>query len=67
MNYTPIDRNISQKYAQAFMAIFPKAITFADIGKINIAQKFFLNSIKQTLFFLQLPQFNQETKKSNGC
>lgn len=62
MNYTPIDRNISQKYAKAFMAIFPKAITFADIGKINIAQIFFKKH-KETLLFLQLPRFNQETKK----
>jgi F-type H+-transporting ATPase subunit delta len=63
VNYTLIDRNISQKYAKAFMAIFPKAITFADIGKINTAHKFLQNH-KQTLLFLQLPRFNQETKKS---
>ena len=63
MNYTPVDRNVSQKYAQAFMAVFPKSCTFADMGKINIAQKF-LQTRKQTLLFLQLPQFDQERKKS---
>lgn len=63
MNYTPVDRNISQKYAKAFMAVFPKSCTFADMGKINIAQKF-LQTRKQTLLFLQLPQFDQERKKS---
>ena len=63
MNYTPIDRNLSQKYAKAFMAIFPKAITLADVGKINTAQKF-LQAHKQALLFLQLPQFDQERKKA---
>ncbi len=63
MNYTPIDRNISKKYAAAFMTVFPKACSFADIGKIFIAQKF-LQKHKQTLLFLQLPQFDQKRKKS---
>lgn len=63
MNYTPIDRNISQKYAKAFMGIFPKAITLADVGKISSAQKF-LQKHKESLLFLQLPGFNLETKKS---
>ena len=63
MIYTPIDRNISQKYAKAFMAIFPKAITFTDIGKIKTAQQF-LQKHKQALLFLQLPRFNLATKKS---
>ncbi len=40
MNYTPVDKNIAQKYAQAFMNIFPKACTLADIGKMAVAQKF---------------------------
>jgi F-type H+-transporting ATPase subunit delta len=63
VNYTPIDRNISQKYAKAFMTIFPKAITLADTGKMKIAQQF-LQTHKQILLFLQLPQFNQEKKQS---
>ena len=63
MNYTPIDRNLSQKYAKAFMAIFPKAITLSDMGKIKTAQQF-LQAHKQALLFLQLPQFSQERKKS---
>lgn len=63
MNYTPINRNISQKYAKAFMATFPKTITLPLIGKMNIAQKF-LQTHKQVLLFLQLPQLNQERKKS---
>lgn len=63
MNYTLIDRNISQKYAKAFMAIFPKAITLADVTRLDTAQKFLLNH-KETLLFLQLPRFNQETKHS---
>lgn len=63
MNYTPIDRNVAKKYAKAFMAVFPKACTFADIGKITKAQQF-LRKHKQTLLFLQLPQFDQKRKKS---
>ena len=63
MNYTPIDRNISQKYAKAFMAIFPKAITLSDIRNIKTTQEF-LQKQKQTLLFLQLPRFNQATKQS---
>jgi len=60
--YIP-NRNISQKYAKAFMAIFPKAVTFTDIGKIRTAQQF-LQQHKQALLFLQLPRFNLATKKS---
>ena len=63
MNYTPIDKNVAKKYAKAFMAVFPKACTFADIGKITKAQQF-LRKHKQTLLFLQLPQFDQKRKKS---
>lgn len=63
MNYTPIDKNVAQKYAKAFMAVFPKSFTLADIGKIETAQKF-LQTHKQILLFLQLPQFDQERKKS---
>ena len=63
MNYTPIDKNIARKYAKAFMAVFPKSFTFTDVGKIEIAQKF-LQTHKQILLFLQLPQFDQERKKS---
>jgi F-type H+-transporting ATPase subunit delta len=63
VNYTPIDRNIAKKYAKAFMAVFPRACTLADMGKISIAQKF-LQTHKQTLLFLQLPQFDQDRKKS---
>jgi ATP synthase F1 delta subunit len=63
MIYTPIDRNISLKYAKAFMAIFPKAVTFTDIGKIKTAYQF-LQKHKQALLFLQLPRFNYATKKA---
>ena len=63
MNNTPISRTTANKYAKAFMAVFPKKLTLADVGKITIAQKF-LQSHKQILLFLQLPQFDQERKKS---
>jgi ATP synthase F1 delta subunit len=63
VNHTPVDREISQKYAKAFMAVFPKSCTLMDIGKITIAKNF-LQTHKQTLLFLQLPQFDQERKKS---
>ena len=63
MNHTPISKNTAKKYAKAFMAVFPKSITFSDVKKIEIAQKF-LQTHKQILLFLQLPQFNQERKKS---
>lgn len=63
MNYTPINKNIAKKYAKAFMAVFPKSFTFADVKKIDSAQKF-LQIHKQVMLFLQLPQFDQERKKS---
>ena len=63
MNNTPVDKTIANKYAKAFMAVFPKSLTFADIGKIKIAQKF-LQTQKQILLFLQLPQFDHDRKKS---
>jgi F-type H+-transporting ATPase subunit delta len=63
VNYTPIDKNIAQKYAQAFINVFPKSCTLADIAKLAMVQKF-LQTHKQTLLFLQLPQFDQERKKS---
>lgn len=63
MNGTPIDKNIAKKYAQAFLNVFPKAFGFGDLKKIDAAQ-FFLQTHKRTLFFLQLPQFDQERKKS---
>ena len=53
----------AKKYAQAFMNIFPKACSLNDIKRIEIAQKF-LQTHKRTLFFLQLPQFDRERKKS---
>ena len=63
MNYTPVDRNLSHKYAKAFMAVFPQSCTFDDIKKLTVAHNF-LQKHKQTLLFLQLPQFDQERKKS---
>lgn len=63
MNNTPVNKNIAYKYAKAFMAVFPKSLTFTDIGKIEIAQNF-LQTQNQILLFLQLPQFDQEKKES---
>jgi ATP synthase F1 delta subunit len=63
VNETTIDTNVSKKYAQAFMHIYPKACTFNDLKKITVAQTF-LQTHKKTLFFLQLPQFDQERRKS---
>jgi F-type H+-transporting ATPase subunit delta len=63
MNYVPVDKNIAKKYAKAFMAVFPKSFTLNDIGKIE-ATYFFLQKNKRTLFFLQLPQFDEQRKES---
>lgn len=63
MNNKPVSKHTANKYAKAFMAVFPKSLTFADIKKIEIAQKF-LQTHKQILLFLQLPQFDYERKKS---
>lgn len=63
MNGAPVDKNAAKKYAQAFMNVFPKAFGFNDVKKIEAAQ-FFLQTHKRTLFFLQLPQFDQERKNS---
>ncbi|HLJ31947.1 MAG TPA: ATP synthase F1 subunit delta [Candidatus Babeliales bacterium] len=63
MNNNHIDKNIAHKYAKAFKAVFPKACSLSDINKIKIALTF-LKKHKQTLLFLQLPQFDDERKKS---
>jgi ATP synthase F1 delta subunit len=63
MNETNIDKNVAKKYAQAFMRVYPKSCTFNDLKKISTAQTF-LQTHKKTLFFLQLPQFDQERRKS---
>lgn len=63
MYYAPVNKNIAKKYATAFMNVFPKAFTLADIGKIENAQQF-LQKNKRTLFFIQLPQFDDARKKS---
>jgi ATP synthase F1 delta subunit len=59
----PIDALIAKKYAQAFYAVFPQAVTFADLTKLEQAQ-IFLQTHKRTLFFLQLPQFDTDTQLS---
>ncbi len=63
MKRTPIDKIVAQKYAKAFMGVFPKSFSLNDVKKIETAQ-FFLQTHKRTLFFLQLPQFTAERKKS---
>jgi len=63
MNGTPVDKNVAKKYAQAFISIFPKACGFNDLKKIEAAQNF-LQTHKRTLFFLQLPQFDQDRRAS---
>ena len=63
MKRTPIDKIVAKKYAKAFMAVFPKSFVLGDIKKIEAAQTF-LQTHKRTLFFLQLPQFTLERKKS---
>jgi ATP synthase F1 delta subunit len=63
MNGAPVNNNIAKKYAYAFVSVFPQAINFNDIKKIDAAQNF-LQTHKRTLFFLQLPQFDQERRKS---
>lgn len=63
MNGAMIDKNIAKKYAQAFIAVFPKSFGFNDIKKVDVACDF-LQAHKRTLFFLQLPQFNQNRRRS---
>ncbi len=63
MNNTAVNKDVAKKYAQAFLAIFPKTFTFSDVKKIEAAYEF-LQTHKRTLFFLQLPQFDQERRKS---
>lgn len=63
MNFVPVDKNIAKKYAQAFMTVFPKSLTLIDISAIETAEKF-LQKNKKTLFFLQLPQFDEQRRES---
>jgi F-type H+-transporting ATPase subunit delta len=58
-----ISRNIIQKYARAFIRTFPKACSLSSINKIKIALSF-LKKHKQILLLLQLPQLDEERKKS---
>jgi ATP synthase F1 delta subunit len=63
VNYRSADTIIAKKYAQAFISVFPQGVLFADLGKLENAQKF-LQTHKKTLFFLQLPQFTDEIRLS---
>ena len=63
MKYTITSTNVAKKYAKAFLHCFSSQITFADITKIAIAQQF-LQDHRRTLFFLQLPQFNEAIRLS---
>lgn len=63
MNRGIIHKHIARKYARAFMAVFPQAVTFSSLAKIEVAQRF-LQTHKRTLFFLQLPQFDQDRRQS---
>jgi ATP synthase F1 delta subunit len=63
MNYASVSRNIACKYARAFLAVFPKACTLSNLHSIKTAHHF-LRHHKNALFFLNLPQFNDERKKS---
>ena len=63
MKGVAIDKNIAMKYAKAFMAVFPKTIVSNIMKNLEHAQ-IFLQRHKRTLFFLQLPQFDDERRKS---
>lgn len=63
MNYMAVDKNIAKKYAKAFMLVFPQSFSRDDIQVMNYAYNF-LKTHKKILFFLQLPQFNEERKKA---
>ncbi|HSC25271.1 MAG TPA: F0F1 ATP synthase subunit delta [Candidatus Babeliales bacterium] len=63
MNHTYVDKDIAKKYATAFIKVFFTSITFADINRIEKAQKF-LQTHKRTLFFLQLPQFDHKIREA---
>jgi ATP synthase F1 delta subunit len=63
VDYRSADTLVAKKYAKAFLSAFPHSFAFADLGKIENAQKF-LQTHKRTLFFLQLPQFTPEIRLS---
>lgn len=63
INHVSINKNTAKKYAYAFMTVFPKILTLNDISKIKTAQ-IFLQKHKRTLFFLQLPQFDNSKRES---
>ncbi len=63
MKYTSVVTNIAKKYACAFLNLFSGQITHADISKI-VAAHTFLQDHRETLFFLQLPQFTDAVRLS---
>lgn len=63
MNYTAADLLVAKKYAKAFIRVFGSAISWADVAHIEEAHKF-LSLHRRTLFFLQLPQFNNVIRRS---
>ena len=63
MNYLAVDKNIAKKYAKAFMLVFPESFSRDHIPAMNYAHNF-LKTHKKIVFFLQLPQFNEERKKA---
>jgi ATP synthase F1 delta subunit len=62
VKYTIKGTNVAKKYAKAFLHCFPH-ITFASIMNIEKAQQF-LQDHRRALFFLQLPQFTEQTRLS---
>jgi ATP synthase F1 delta subunit len=62
VKHTSASTVVAKKYAKAFLNSF-SSITFADILKIETAQKF-LQDHHRTLFFLQLPQYSDAVRLS---
>ncbi len=61
MKYLSTNKTIAKKYAHAFYTVFPQSLTLSDVEKIESACHF-LQTHKRTLFFLQLPQFDQKRR-----
>jgi ATP synthase F1 delta subunit len=54
---------IAKKYAQAFINVYASGLTGADCDAYESARKF-LQTHHRALFFLQLPQLDDSTKKA---
>jgi ATP synthase F1 delta subunit len=63
VNYDALGLRVTRKYAEAFLRVFGRHLTYADITKMEAAYRS-LSSRKHILFFLQLPHLDNPTKSS---